>query len=129
MQIPFKFIYSANYLSTNPYKIFSFQPITDSNNFLKLKRTAFVAVLFRRRYFVFMGCSKNYIMYWGVFTIVIIAWCNPKVCTNITIFYIIFCAISLPIFSVFPNCAIIRHLSLFLCHFFHPQTKLQIPHR
>ena len=29
-----------------------------------------------------MGCSKNYIMYWGVFTVIIIA-CSPrKVCTN-----------------------------------------------
>jgi hypothetical protein len=29
------------------------------------KKASGVAGLFRRRYFVFMGCSKNYIMYWG----------------------------------------------------------------
>ena len=37
-----------------------------------------------------MGCSKNYIMYWGVFTVIIIA-CSPrKVCTNMDFFCAVF---------------------------------------
>ncbi len=31
-----------------------------------------------------MGYSKNYIMYWGVFTGIIIAWTYRKVCTKFT---------------------------------------------
>ncbi len=33
-----------------------------------------------------MGCSKNYIMYWGVFTVIIITSVNKKVCTNLIFF-------------------------------------------
>ena len=33
-----------------------------------------------------MGCSKNYIMYWGVFTVIIIPWYYEKVCTNLIFF-------------------------------------------
>ena len=51
-----------------------------------------------------MGCSKNHIMYWGVFTVIIIAWILPKVCTNITIINICFCAFS-------------HHSSLYLAKF------------
>ena len=29
-----------------------------------------------------MGCSKNYIMYWGVFTLIIVPFSHSKVCTN-----------------------------------------------
>ena len=29
-----------------------------------------------------MGCSKNYIMYWGVFTVIIVPYVPRKVCTN-----------------------------------------------
>ena len=39
-----------------------------------------------------MGCSKNYIMYWGVFTVIIVAQEYKKVCTNLTKFEIFFCA-------------------------------------
>ena len=31
-----------------------------------------------------MGYSKNYIMYWGVFTGIIVAWTHRKVCTKFT---------------------------------------------
>ena len=31
-----------------------------------------------------MGCSKNYIMYWGVFTLIIVSPLPFKVCTNFT---------------------------------------------
>ena len=41
-----------------------------------------------------MGYSKNYIMYWGVFTVIIIAWLPREVCTNFTKVYMRFCAIS-----------------------------------
>ena len=37
-----------------------------------------------------MGCSKNYIMYWGVFTVIIIACSQGKVCTNMDFFCAIF---------------------------------------
>ena len=37
-----------------------------------------------------MGCSKNYIMYWGVFTVIIITSVNRKVCTNLIFFTLIF---------------------------------------
>ena len=38
-----------------------------------------------------MGIVKLYIMYWGVFTVIIIAWVVPKVLPNITKNEIIFC--------------------------------------
>ena len=50
---------------------------------LKSKMTSRGTGHFRRRYFVFNGCSKNYIMYWGV-TSIIIAQAVKKVCTKIT---------------------------------------------
>ena len=40
-----------------------------------------------------MGIVKLYIMYWGVFTVIIIAWVAPKVLPNITKIETIFCAI------------------------------------
>ena len=40
-----------------------------------------------------MGIVKLYIMYWGVFTVIIIAWVAPKVLPNITKNGIGFCAI------------------------------------
>ena len=40
-----------------------------------------------------MGIVKLYIMYWGVFTVIIIAWVAPKVLPNITKNEIGFCAI------------------------------------
>ena len=39
-----------------------------------------------------MGYSKNYIMYWGVFTVIIIARSADEVCTNFTKVVICFCA-------------------------------------
>ena len=39
-----------------------------------------------------MGIVKLYIMYWGVFTVIIIAWVVPKVLPNITKIETIFCA-------------------------------------
>ena len=39
-----------------------------------------------------MGIVKLYIMYWGVFTVIIIAWVVPKVLLNITKNETIFCA-------------------------------------
>ena len=39
-----------------------------------------------------MGIVKLYIMYWGVFTVIIIAWVVPKVLPNITKNGTIFCA-------------------------------------
>ena len=39
-----------------------------------------------------MGIVKLYIMYWGVFTVIIIAWVAPKVLPNITKNETIFCA-------------------------------------
>ena len=39
-----------------------------------------------------MGIVKLYIMYWGVFTVIIIAWVAPKVLPNITKNEIGFCA-------------------------------------
>ncbi|EJW92893.1 hypothetical protein EVA_19001 [gut metagenome] len=38
-----------------------------------------------------MGCSKNYIMYWGVFTVIIVSCGKEKVCTNFTKFGTLFC--------------------------------------
>ena len=58
--------------------------------FLGKKRTAIVLLSFRRRYFT-MGIVKLYIMYWGVFTVIIIAWVVPKVLPNITKNETIFC--------------------------------------
>ena len=43
-------------------------------------------LVFLEKVFLLMGCSKNYIMYWGVFTMFIIAMVNRKVCINITKF-------------------------------------------
>lgn len=40
-----------------------------------------------------MGIVKLYIMYWGVFTVIIIAWVAPKVLPNITKIETIFCTI------------------------------------
>ena len=40
-----------------------------------------------------MGIVKLYIMYWGVFTVIIIAWVAPKVLPNITKSKRNFCAI------------------------------------
>lgn len=42
--------------------------------------------------FLLMGCSKNYIMYWGVFTVFIVPCVHQKVCTKFTKFNIFFCA-------------------------------------
>ncbi len=42
-------------------KIFPAAPI------LLKKRDSLTAASFWRRYFSLMGCSKNYIMYWGVY--------------------------------------------------------------
>ncbi|OUN90551.1 hypothetical protein B5G00_15560 [Blautia sp. An46] len=40
--------------------------------FVKVKQPVYrLAVL--EKVFLLMGCSKNYIMYWGVFTVIIIA--------------------------------------------------------
>ena len=39
-----------------------------------------------------MGIVKLYIMYWGVFTVIIIAWVVPKVLPNFTKIETIFCA-------------------------------------
>lgn len=39
-----------------------------------------------------MGIVKLYIMYWGVFTVIIIAWVVLKVLPNITKNETIFCA-------------------------------------
>ncbi len=39
-----------------------------------------------------MGIVKLYIMYWGGFTVIIIAWVVPKVLPNITKDETIFCA-------------------------------------
>ena len=47
-----------------------------------------------------MGYSKNYIMYWGVFTVYIIPWGKRKVCTNFTKFGTLFCLHYIPLFSV-----------------------------
>ena len=41
-----------------------------------------------------MGYSKNYIMYWGVFTLIIISCLPFEVCTNFTYFCTYFCAYS-----------------------------------
>ena len=42
-----------------------------------------------------MGDSKKYIMYWGVFTVIIISPWPLKVLTNMHKFSIIFCAVLL----------------------------------
>ena len=49
----------------------------------KIKKTASNAVFLGEGIFT-MGYSKNYIMYWGVFTVIIIPWTHAKVCTNLT---------------------------------------------
>ena len=41
--------------------------------------------------FLLMGCSKNYIMYWGGFTSIIIASLPKSVCTKFTKMVICFC--------------------------------------
>lgn len=41
-------------------------------------------------FLLLMGCSKNYIMYWGVFTVIIIACSQGKVCTNMDFFCTVF---------------------------------------
>ena len=57
----------------------------------KIKKTATNAAFLGEGIFT-MGYSKNYIMYWGVFTVIIIAWMPAEVCTNFTKVYICFCA-------------------------------------
>ena len=51
--------------------------------FYKIKKTASNAAFLGEGIFT-MGYSKNYIMYWGVFTVIIIPWTHAKVCTNLT---------------------------------------------
>ena len=46
--------------------------------------------VFLEKVFLLMGCSKNYIMYWGVFTVYIVPWHKRKVCTNFTKFSTLF---------------------------------------
>ena len=55
------------------------------------KKTASNAVFLGEGIFT-MGYSKNYIMYWGVFTVIIIAWFPKEVCTNFTKVHVRFCA-------------------------------------
>ena len=55
------------------------------------KKNSYRSLFFRRRYFT-MGIVKLYIMYWGGFTVIIIAWVVPKVLPNITKNETIFCA-------------------------------------
>ena len=58
----------------------------------KQKKTACRTAVFLGEGIFTMGYSKNYIMYWGVFTVIIIAWVVPKVLPNITKNETIFCA-------------------------------------
>ena len=46
-----------------------------------------------------MGCSKNYIMYWGVFTVIIVPRFPGKVCTNFTKMMFVFYAFCILVFS------------------------------
>ena len=48
-----------------------------------------------------MGCSQNYIMYWGVFTLIIVPFSHSKVCTNFTKVAHAFCALCIVPFSHF----------------------------
>ena len=48
--------------------------------FYKVKETVLRLPLLEK-VFLLMGCSKNYIMYWGVFTFIIIPRSTEKVCT------------------------------------------------
>ena len=54
------------------------------HKFLHKKKTAFRSAVFLGEGIFTMGYSKNYIMYWGIFTVIIIAWTPAKVCTNLT---------------------------------------------
>ena len=49
----------------------------------KIKKTASNAAFLGEGIFT-MGYSKNYIMYWGVFTVIIVPWIYAEVCTNFT---------------------------------------------
>ena len=49
---------------------------------MKIKKTAANAVFLGEGIFT-MGYSKNYIMYWGVFTVIIISCFHGEVCTNV----------------------------------------------
>ena len=56
------------------------------------KKTRRGTGLFKEKVFRFLwGCSKNYIMYWGV-TSIIIAYEFGKVCTKIEKYEKLFCA-------------------------------------
>src|SRR5699024_5022306 len=57
--------------------------------FLRAKKTACYSCLLREG-ISSLGCSKNYIMYWGVVTFCIITHVRQKVCTNLTKFYLFF---------------------------------------
>ena len=46
------------------------------------KKTTFRTVVLLGEGIFTMGCSKNYIMYWGVFTLIIVPFSHSKVCTN-----------------------------------------------
>ncbi len=70
--------------------------------FNKVKKTACRRLSFLEKVFLLMGCSKNYIMYWGVFTIIIVHRSAQKVCTNLTKFEIIFpCRLYISLFRTF----------------------------
>ena len=58
----------------------------------KVKKTGRKVTAFLGEGIFTMGCSKNHIMYWGVFTLIIIAWSTDEVCIKFTIFTICFCA-------------------------------------
>ena len=55
--------------------------ISEEKVFLQKKTTFRTVVLLGEGIFT-MGCSKNYIMYWGVFTLIIVPFSHSKVCTN-----------------------------------------------
>ena len=64
-----------------------------------------------------MGYSKNYIMYWGVFTGIIIPSLDTKVSTKLHLFFTFFCAYSLIFHSFYISQKTTVFFRIFFCDF------------
>ena len=72
-----------------------------------------------------MGCSKKYIMYWGVFTLIIVSWTQSEVFTILTNFVDFFCAYFTTVSPPFEyNLIFKQRLKLLTGYFFFFQKQL-----
>ena len=66
----------------NSSKLGFFSSAVTFPHYSRKKKTTFRTVVLLGEGIFTMGCSKNYIMYWGVFTLIIVPFSHSKVCTN-----------------------------------------------